>query len=228
MSAAERNPGQSSQTPDGSFTPVEIVLRETELDGIVYVAPTWEQMGEYTFELQKKIISSGQSFDRIVALAKGGLTWARTLTDWLDIDPLSSVRLKSYSGVGKANEPEITQPLADPIAGERVLLFDEVIDSGETIKKAQEYLRVMGAKSVKTAALCYKPRSIVVPDYHAFETDAWVVFPHEIREFIEESAMKWGKSGLSIDQVKSRLIEVGIPPRQIDFVVDRFWSSVEG
>jgi len=225
MSTTERSPGSPAPTPDHA-DPSGIVLKETELDGTTYVCPTWDQMGEYTFQLQGRIISSGQTFDRIVALAKGGWTWARTLADWLDIDPLSSVRLKSYSGIGKAGKPEITQPLADPISGERILLFDEVIDSGETIKKAHEYLSVMGARIVKTAALCYKPRSIVEPDFHGFKTDAWVVFPHEIREFIEESAMSWGKSEMSKDQVKERLAEIGIPLPQIDFVIDRFWSSV--
>jgi len=192
-------------------------LKETEYDGISYVYPTWNQMGVFNFDLAKQIIRSGQSFDRLIALARGGWTWARDLADALKIPELSSVRIKSYTGVNEFGELKIVQPLTDPISGERILLFDEVIDSGRTIKKAQEYLGVMGAENIKIGALCYKPRSEIKPDFFAFSTEAWVVFPHEIREFVEGSADKWRSAGLSMEEVKDRLITIGVPSAQVDF-----------
>ncbi len=194
-----------------------IKLKETEFDGISYVCPTWDQMGVYNFDLAKQIIQSGRSFDRIVALARGGWTWARDIADALEIPELSSVRIKSYTGVNESGEPIIVQPLTDSIYAEEILLFDEVIDSGVTMKKAIEYLKVMGARNIQTAALCYKPRSEVIPNYHAFSTSAWVVFPHEIREFVKGSADKWRSTGLSIDEVKNRLSTIGVPIEQTEF-----------
>lgn len=70
-------------------------------------------------------------------------------------------------------------------SGQNVLLFDEVIDSGDTVRLAKEYLQVMGVSILSVATLCYKPKSGVKPDHYAFSTDAWVVFPHELREFIQ-------------------------------------------
>ena len=192
-------------------------LKETEYDGISYVCPTWDQMGLFNFDLAKQIIRSGQSFDRLIALARGGWTWARDLADALKIPELSSVRIKSYTGVNEFDEPRIVQPLTDSINGEKILLFDEVIDSGATIRKAQEYLGVMGAQDVKTGALCDKPHSEIEPDFFAFSTETWVVFPHEIREFIEGSTNKWQLAGLSMEEVKDRLIAIGISSDQVEF-----------
>jgi hypothetical protein len=195
----------------------EINLKKTKFDGISYICPTWDQMGRYNFALAKQIIASGQKFDRIVALARGGWTWARDLADGLKIPEISSVRIKSYIGVNENAEPRITQPLTDSICGEKILLFDEVIDSGTTIKKAQEYLRIMGAKNIQTAALCYKPRAMSKPDFFAFSTETWVVFPHEIREFVEGATTKWKTKKLSIGEIKQRLITIGIPHEQVEF-----------
>ncbi|EKD86981.1 MAG: hypothetical protein ACD_37C00088G0004 [uncultured bacterium] len=198
-----------------------VILRENEYDGISYVSPTWEQMGEYTFRLAKEILDSGEKFDRVVALAKGGWTWARTLMDYLGIDEISSVRFKSYQGIREAIEPQLVQPLTDSIHGQKILLFDEVIDTGETVKRASEYLKIMGAKSLKIAALCYKPHSCITPDYFAFNTKAWVVFPHEIREFIEASSHKWKLNGVKDEEIRKRLDKIGIPDAQVKYFLDK-------
>ena len=90
-----------------------VLLKETEFDGITYVCPTWDEMGIYTYQLAKQIIEANQSIDGVVALAKGGWTWARALVDYLGIDPLSSTRILSYSGVNQKRAPQIIQPLTD-------------------------------------------------------------------------------------------------------------------
>lgn len=198
-----------------------VLLRENEYDGVFYVSPTWEQMGEYTFRLAKEILDSGEKFDRVVALAKGGWTWARTLMDYLGIDEISSVRFKSYQGINESIEPQLIQPLTDSIHGQKVLLFDEVIDTGETVKRASEYLKIMGGKSIKTASLCYKPHSCITPDYFAFKTTAWVVFPHEIREFIEASTHKWKSTGVKDAEIRKRLDRIGIPDTQVKYFLDK-------
>jgi len=197
-------------------------LRETVIDGIAYTAPSWEQMGRYNFELSEKIIASGSEFDRIVALAKGGWTWARALVDYLDVPNLSSTRLKSYTGINQGSEKiDVVQPLADRITGERILIFDDVADSGRTLDFAKKYMDSLGAESVSAAALCFKPRSVCLPEYHAFTTSSWVIFPHEISESIEKLNENWTKKGVSQKEVRSRLIEIGLPDYQVDTILPR-------
>lgn len=194
--------------------------KEVRFDNISYLYPTWDEMGIASFDLAKDIIRSGKKFDIMVALAKGGLTWARTLADNLQIDNLETVRIKKYFGVNQSEEPTIIQPLSRPVNGLNILLFDEVIDSGETVEKAQFYLDVMGAKSILVSTLCLKPVSKVMPDYYAFSTSAWVIFPHEIREFIKESTSKWINNGLSSSEVRQRFLEIGLPTEQVDFFMN--------
>lgn len=199
----------------------EVSLTKKTIDSIDYICPTWNQMGDLTFSLAQKILNSNQQFDRIVALAKGGWTWARTLVDYLGVSQLSSTRLKSYSGINQCSQVKVIQPLADSVDGENILIFDDVVDSGETIAKAKEYLCLLGAKDVKTASLCYKPRSKFVPDFYAFSTTSWVVFPHEYREFINQAKVKWSDKNLSLEEIKSRLIIIGLPENQIDYFLSK-------
>lgn len=192
-------------------------LREFSCDGVNYVCPSWDQMGDYTFDLAQNIIESKRKFDRVVALAKGGWTWSRALVDLLNIDQLSSTRLKSYNGVNQSGGVKVIQPLSDPIGGEKILIFDEVIDSGETAIKAKEYVKLLGASEVAVATLCYKPRSKVIPEFYAFSTDAWVVFPHDRREFIEDRWSEWSKKNVPAEMIKSRLLHIGLPKNQVEY-----------
>jgi len=210
-------------SPDGRF-PRANELRRTEFDGIAYVCPTWDQMGAYSFALARQIIESGQSFDRIVALARGGWTWSRYLVDALQVPELSSMRIISYTGVNESRKPKIVQPLRDRIRGERVLLLDEVADSGDTLEVALGNLRKKKPQTIQTATLCSKPRSKIRPDYSAFETDAWVAFPHEPREFVQDCVKKWKPAGLSIDEVRDRMITIGIDPGEANFYLKLSWS----
>lgn len=195
----------------------DIVLSEIEIDKVKYSCPSWDQMGELAFLLSQKILDSNQKFDRVVALAKGGWTWARTLVDYLGVSQLSSTRLKSYSGINQCSQVKVIQPLADSVDGENILIFDDVVDSGETIAKAKEYLCLLGAKSVYTASLCYKPRSKFVPDFYAFSTTSWVVFPHEYREFISQAKKQWSDQNISAKDIENRLISLNLPKDQISY-----------
>ena len=77
-------------------------------------------------------------------------------------------------------EPLFLQFPADPLlVGRRVLIVDEVWDSGTTIHAVAERVRRAGGVPT-TAVLHYKPeRSKVpeVPDHHVVTTDRWVVYP---------------------------------------------------
>lgn len=197
-------------------------FKEIEYDKIKYIAPSWEEMGNLTFLLAKMILKSGKKYDRVVALARGGWTWARTLVDYLQIDNIASVHIKFYRGVGKTNEkPVILQSLSTSINKEKILLLDDVADSGKTLQLAREYLLKCGAKNVDTATLFYKPRSVYKPEYYSYTTTAWVIFPHEVREIIELSGRAWLKNGLKKSDVLARFKKLGLPKGQVKYFVNK-------
>ncbi|MBI3385217.1 hypothetical protein HY030_03440, partial [Candidatus Gottesmanbacteria bacterium] len=76
-----------------------------------------------------------------------------------------------------------------------------------------------GAKRVDIATLFYKPFSKVKPNYFGYETRAWVIFPHEIRETIELLGKKWLASGLGKKEVTARFLKLGLSEDEVDFFV---------
>ena len=62
------------------------------------------------------------------------------------------------------------------IAGKKLLVVDDVADSGRTLALVLELLRSFGA-DVRSAVIYAKPKSVVDPDYVWRRTEEWIVFP---------------------------------------------------
>jgi hypoxanthine phosphoribosyltransferase len=203
------------------YTPYNPQFKETRFPGEdwSYIAPSWEQMGQVYLDLGAKILMNNGVFDTLVTLAKGGWTWSRTIADILNIEELASFKLTVYdpSQPGKKlSEPVLETPLAIPLIGKRVLLFDDVDDTGETLIFSLKYLNNFGAASITTATLFHKPHSKFKPDFFGAETSAWVIFPHERREGLVGLARKWHNQGLDMKTIKDRLLGIGLPEKEIE------------
>ncbi len=60
---------------------------------------------------------------------------ARILSDLLDNPNLASVKAENYVGVARVKvEPKLTQPLSVDVSGKRVLVIDDVADSGKSLQ----------------------------------------------------------------------------------------------
>jgi len=199
----------------------KILFKKTQFlkESWSYIAPTWEEMGDICLDLGVEILKSGKKFDTLITLAKGGLTWARTMADILQVYELSSFKLTFYDqsqpGI-KLAKPMLEIPLAIPLAKKKVILFDDVNDSGESLIYTLKYLEHFGPASVTTATLYHKPHAKMKPDFTGSETDAWIVFPHERREMIDGFAMKWKKNGLKNKEIRERLIKIGLPEKEVN------------
>ncbi len=151
---------------------------------------TWKKINEAILRLAQNIISEGLETDLIVGILRGGYIVARILSDMLGTDNIGVVEVKFYKGIEeRAERPIITQPLTVDVKGKSVLIVDDVVDSGRTLEIVTEQVRLRGAKSVRTAVLFYKPKSIIKPDFYAQEVREWVVFPWELCEFVRELKM---------------------------------------
>lgn len=190
---------------------------KTTIFGQKYLTLSWNETGDLILKVAAKIIKNNQSFDRIVALGKGGLTWSRTLADYLAMDKLSTMQICFYTDVGKTNaKPVITQPLSIRIQGERILVFDDVADSGETLILAEKYFKKLGAKKVEVATLAIKTWTKYFPKYYALSSGSWIVFPHEIREIIRCLKQSWTKKGWSDKQIRLNLKKVGVSDKEMN------------
>lgn len=175
---------------------------------VQYLPISWSQYRSLAQKLAAAIIAHEKPFDEIVAIARGGLTLGHLLSDHLRI-PICSITIQSYTDIQKQGQLKITAGLSAHIKGLRILLVDDIADSGKTLKRAVSYLKRFRPDSITTVTMFYKPHSVVRPDYFVQETTKWVIFPTEITETI--LALR-GKAS------KEKLMALGFTPEQIAFV----------
>ena len=139
---------------------------------------SWDDLAEMVAELAAKVRAD---YDVMLAITRGGLVPAGMLAYRLGIRNILVAAVEYYDDTGKPGpKPTFLQFPADPILrGQRVLIVDEVWDSGTTIHAVTERVRQAGGDPT-TAVLHYKPersRVAATPDHHVVTTDRWVVYP---------------------------------------------------
>jgi len=140
---------------------------------------TWDGFGEATRELSRQIVADGFMPEVVVAIARGGLLPAGAIAYGLGVKNCGAINVEFYTGVGTVlDAPEILPPAMDLgyLAGRRVLLVDDVADSGRTLQLAVELLQGEGA-DVRSLTVYTKPGSVALPDYSWKETSLWIDFP---------------------------------------------------
>jgi uncharacterized protein len=140
---------------------------------------TWESFGSASRELAEQVAESGYVPDVVMAIARGGLFIAGALGYDLDVKNLHVVNVEFYTGVDERLDMPVMLPpvpAAVDLAGARVLIADDVADTGETLKLVHEFCREHVAES-RIAVIYEKPRSLVKCDYVWRRTDLWIDFP---------------------------------------------------
>ncbi len=152
-----------------------------------YKVTTWDEIVKKTLKLCEAIKNSGFKPDIIVFILRGGATLSSVIADCLGLRDVAAVRATLYKKIGEPEEEaKIIQPLTVDVRGKKVLVLDDVSDTGKTLKAVIEHIKEKGAKEIRVATIHYKPWSIVEPDFYIEETDHWIVYPWEYHEFIDE------------------------------------------
>ena len=184
---------------------------------IEFEVPTWDQIYEMLLNLVEKIRKNGFKPDIIVGVSRGGWPPARVLSDLMGNPNLANVRAEFYLGVAETKEePVLTQPVSMKVASKKVLVVDEVADTGKSLKLVKEHIIEQDATEVKIATVYYKPWSIVKPDYYEKETSRWIVFPWETKETVRKIVKKCKKTGKPIGEEAAKLVKAGISPRLVE------------
>lgn len=137
------------------------------------------------YQLAQQVHDAGYKPDLVVAISRGGFTPARVLCDVLGIFNLTSIRIVHYSRAATHDQPAFVKyPLSIPIEGLRLLVVDDVNDTGDTLKVARSYLEALGPASVRTAVLHEKIASPVRADYSAAAVLEWrwLIYPWAVME----------------------------------------------
>lgn len=146
---------------------------------------SWDEYHLLTERLALKVHNSGWQFDQILCLARGGMRPGDVLSRVFD-KPLAIMATSSYRAdagtiQGRLDMAKyITLPKGE-LAG-RVLLVDDLADSGVTLKAVVQRLRSMPAiDELRSAVLWVKGVSTYTPDYYveSLPTSPWIHQPFE-------------------------------------------------
>ena len=188
----------------------------SNMSRISFYPLTWKEFHQDVFALAKKVEESQQKFDRIVCIDRGGAVVARFLSDFLNLK-ISGLVMVAYKEIGKSSQPKIVENLVADIKDEKILLVDEIIDSGSSFEVAIEYLKKLQPREIKTLAPYIKPISRFKPDFWQVETSKWVVFPYEVRETIRDVSKILKEQKKTPMEIKEQILKFGFNDEQLSY-----------
>ena len=164
-------------------------MKKTYLSANEFLHDAWR--------LAARVKASGWKPDILVALWRGGATVGVSLHEFFKVSgwDVQHIPLKcaSYTGIGE-NTGDVVFTLGDEIfgllrPGDRVLVVDDVFDTGKTAKAVKNRIDAIGAE-MRMACVYWKPeknRTDLKPDYFVKDVgNDWIVFPHEIEGLAPE------------------------------------------
>ena len=148
---------------------------------------SWSDYHHKIEQLAAQIYQSGWEFNQIVCLARGGLRVGDILSRIYE-QPLAILATSSYSGTGKQERGELTFSqhitMTSEALGSRILLVDDLVDSGVTLKETIPWLKKNSKttiEEIRSAVIWYKACSVIVPDYYTdyLPDNPWIHQPFE-------------------------------------------------
>ena len=169
---------------------------------------SWDLFYDLSKKTADKIIASGFRPDFIVGLARGGWVLSRVLCDFLGVKDLVSLKVEHWGVTATPDgSAQIKHPFRISLRGRRVLVVDDITDTGESMRVATDYIKTMNPLQVKTATLRFIDGSKFIPDYFGDEISwRWVIFPWNYLEDMCNIVPK-AADGAPLDEVKRRLKE---------------------
>ena len=170
----------------------------------------WNEIDALVSRLAQQMHAAGFQPDLIVAIARGGFVPARLLADHLDVFDMDSMKIEHYRGVRKGPDARLRYPLAAEVTGRRILVVDDVSDSGETFELALAHIREKGTPSeLRTAAMHHKETSSYRPDFHAgrLESWRWLIYPWAVTEDLRSLRAQMEPTPRTAEEFNRRLKE---------------------
>ena len=158
---------------------------------------TWDEYNRLVERLALCVHESGFGFNQIICVARGGLRVGDVLSRIYDM-PLAILSTHSYSAEGGTIRGELViaehMTMTKPCLGDRVLLVDDMVDSGHTLEAVYNELpkRFPHLTEVKTAVLWWKACSVFKPDYYVehLPDNPWIHQPFEVYDTLRPDELE--------------------------------------
>ncbi len=171
---------------------------------------TWEDVDRWADRVAERVRAANAVPETIVGLTRGGWVPGRLLCDRLGVHRLVSLRAQHWGVTATpSGRAELTEGVSGPVAGRKVLVVDDITDTGESLELAAEHVREGKPDRLESATFLHITHSKFTPTYFAEEIprDAWVwvVFPWNYWEDLRALVARAREFGAGIDRVRETL-----------------------
>ena len=173
---------------------------------------SWADVDRWAETLAGRIREADAVPEAIVALTRGGWVPGRLLCDRLGVKRLVSLRAQHWGVTATpSGKAELTEGLSAPVADLRVLVVDDITDTGESLALATEHVAASRPRRLESAAFLHIAHSKFLPTYFAEEIPrnawVWVVFPWNYWEDLASLAERAAAITPGLDAVRATLAE---------------------
>jgi len=147
------------------------------------VVLSWQDVERDILSIIEKMRQDNFEPDVIISIARSGLIPASLIAYTLGNKQLYVIKVdfsktqKDGKDQDLNDRPIISQELAKDVQGLKVLVVDEMVVSGSTLKLVKAYMEIKNPKEVKYAVLYRQPWAEFAPDYFGSEIREWPIYP---------------------------------------------------
>ena len=161
------------------------------------VEVSWDEYNALVERLALNVYESGFKFNQVICIARGGLRVGDVLSRIYE-QPLAILSTHSYTAEGGTIRGELViaehMTMTKPRLGDRVLLVDDMVDSGHTLEAVYNELpkRFPHITALKTAVLWWKACSVFKPDYYVahLPDSPWIHQPFEVYDDLHPDGLR--------------------------------------
>ena len=173
---------------------------------------TWMDADRWADRLAERIRAAAAVPDTVVALTRGGWVPGRLLCDRLGVRRLVSLRAQHWGITATpTGTAELTEGLSGPVTGQKVLIVDDITDTGDSLSLAVDHVHARRPARLESATFLHITHSKFVPTYVAEEIPrtawVWIVFPWNYWEDLATLASRAAEIAPGIDSVRATLHE---------------------
>ena len=171
---------------------------------------TLQEVYDLSFSLAQKIRASSFRPDVIVAIARGGFVSARFLCDFLDVKAMSSVSIRHYvAAATKEPQAQLLYPLMADVKDKKVLIVDDVDDSGDTLQLAMDHVATLSPSEVQTAVLHEKSNSSFRVRFKAKSITewCWVIYPWAVVVDVGGIMLREYSAATELEDLREQLLK---------------------
>lgn len=136
---------------------------------------TWSEVDQVC---RAMALEAGSKFgpELVVGIAKGGLIPAAFIASVLQVDLYPCLATRKIRGQIVSDSPRMVMPVSDKVKGRRVLIVDDMVLTGETMRMVVVQCKREKARVVRTASLWAQTESWK-PTWYGMETAGYIWFP---------------------------------------------------